>query len=52
MGKGVEDTAFYRWTRFIALNEVGGRTGATSASPCHDFHDAMRERLRGAPRGR
>jgi (1->4)-alpha-D-glucan 1-alpha-D-glucosylmutase len=22
--KGVEDTAFYRWARFIALNEVGG----------------------------
>ncbi|MEV6812039.1 malto-oligosyltrehalose synthase [Micromonospora sp. NPDC051296] len=24
MAKGVEDTAYYRWTRFIALNEVGG----------------------------
>ena len=24
MAKGVEDTAFYRWTRFVALNEVGG----------------------------
>jgi len=24
MGKGVEDTAFYRFNRFIALNEVGG----------------------------
>ncbi len=23
--KGVEDTAFYRWNRFVALNEVGGR---------------------------
>ena len=22
--KGVEDTAFYRWNRFVALNEVGG----------------------------
>ncbi|PZG14045.1 malto-oligosyltrehalose synthase [Micromonospora craterilacus] len=24
MAKGVEDTAYYRWTRFVALNEVGG----------------------------
>jgi (1->4)-alpha-D-glucan 1-alpha-D-glucosylmutase len=24
MAKGVEDTAFYRFTRFVALNEVGG----------------------------
>jgi (1->4)-alpha-D-glucan 1-alpha-D-glucosylmutase len=24
MAKGVEDTAFYRWHRLIALNEVGG----------------------------
>ena len=23
MAKGVEDTAFYRYTRFVALNEVG-----------------------------
>ena len=22
--KGVEDTTFYRWNRFVALNEVGG----------------------------
>jgi (1->4)-alpha-D-glucan 1-alpha-D-glucosylmutase len=24
MAKGVEDTAFYRYNRFVALNEVGG----------------------------
>ncbi|WP_431883707.1 malto-oligosyltrehalose synthase [Micromonospora gifhornensis] len=24
MAKGVEDTAYYRWSRFVALNEVGG----------------------------
>ena len=24
MAKGVEDTAYYRYTRFVALNEVGG----------------------------
>ena len=29
--KGVEDTAFYRWNRCAALNEVGGRPGALLA---------------------
>ncbi len=24
MAKGIEDTTFYRWHRFVALNEVGG----------------------------
>ena len=24
MAKGIEDTAFYRWHRLVALNEVGG----------------------------
>ena len=27
MAKGVEDTAYYRYSRFIALNEVGGDPG-------------------------
>jgi len=27
MAKGVEDTAFYRYSRFIAHNEVGGDPG-------------------------
>jgi (1->4)-alpha-D-glucan 1-alpha-D-glucosylmutase len=27
MAKGVEDTAFYRWSRLAALNEVGGDPG-------------------------
>jgi (1->4)-alpha-D-glucan 1-alpha-D-glucosylmutase len=27
MAKGVEDTAFYRYNRFVALNEVGGEPG-------------------------
>ena len=30
--KGVEDTAFYRWNRFVALNEVGGDPGRFSLS--------------------
>ncbi len=28
MAKGVEDTTFYRWHRFVALNEVGGDPAA------------------------
>ncbi|TDD80230.1 malto-oligosyltrehalose synthase [Actinomadura rubrisoli] len=35
--KGVEDTAFYRWNRLAALNEVGGDPGRFSVSPA-DFH--------------
>ena len=33
MAKGVEDTAYYRYTRFIALNEVGGDPAASASSP-------------------
>jgi (1->4)-alpha-D-glucan 1-alpha-D-glucosylmutase len=42
-GKGVEDTAFYRYLRLLALNEVGGdpdRFGLT----VEDFHAANAER--------
>ncbi|QKG25059.1 malto-oligosyltrehalose synthase [Actinomadura verrucosospora] len=35
--KGVEDTAFYRWNRMAALNEVGGAPGRFAVSPV-DFH--------------
>lgn len=35
--KGVEDTAFYRWNRMAALNEVGGDPARFSVSP-EDFH--------------
>lgn len=35
--KGVEDTAFYRWNRMAALNEVGGAPERFSVSP-EDFH--------------
>ncbi|MEO5875719.1 MAG: alpha-amylase family glycosyl hydrolase [Streptosporangiaceae bacterium] len=31
--RGAEDTAFYRWSRFVALNEVGGDPAAFSLSP-------------------
>ena len=37
--KGVEDTAFYRWNRFVALNEVGGDPGRFSL-PAAAFHEA------------
>ncbi|HEY2638148.1 MAG TPA: malto-oligosyltrehalose synthase [Solirubrobacteraceae bacterium] len=50
MAKGVEDTAFYRYLRLLALNEVGGdpdRFGLT----VEDFHAANLERARRHPRG-
>jgi len=37
MAKGVEDTAFYRWSRLVALNEVGGDPGSFGVSP-EEFH--------------
>jgi (1->4)-alpha-D-glucan 1-alpha-D-glucosylmutase len=49
MAKGVEDTAFYRYFRLAALNEVGGspaRFGLTVDA----FHDANRERAARFPR--
>ncbi len=41
--KGLEDTAFYRFNRFIALNEVGGHP-TTFGRPLGAFHDANAER--------
>ena len=35
--KGLEDTAFYRFTRFVSLNEVGGNPGRFGTSP-DEFH--------------
>jgi (1->4)-alpha-D-glucan 1-alpha-D-glucosylmutase len=40
--KGIEDTAFYCFNRFIALNEVGGDPARFGVSIL-DFHDAMVE---------
>ncbi|WP_379582724.1 malto-oligosyltrehalose synthase [Pseudonocardia hispaniensis] len=37
MAKGVEDTAFYRWNRFVALNEVGGDPTRFGVPPA-EFH--------------
>lgn len=33
MAKGVEDTAFYRWTHLTSLTEVGGSPGSFALSP-------------------
>jgi len=43
MAKGVEDTAFYRYVRLLALNEVGGDPGRFGIS-VDDFHQANLER--------
>ncbi|MGY1916543.1 malto-oligosyltrehalose synthase [Blastococcus sp. SYSU DS0973] len=48
MAKGVEDSAYYRWARFVALNEVGGdpaRFGSTVA----EFHAAQQRRAKRYP---
>ena len=39
MAKGVEDTAFYRYNRFVALNEVGGAPDRFGVDPAI-FHKA------------
>src|SRR6185312_8169538 len=49
MAKGVEDTAFYRYSRLLALNEVGGDPGRFSL-PVERFHEANAERAGRFPR--
>ena len=41
--KGVEDTVFYIYNRFISLNEVGGEADQFGL-PLQTFHEKMRER--------
>jgi isoamylase len=48
MAKSVEDTAFYRYNRLIALNEVGG-SPATFGNSIQRFHGDCTERLRSWP---
>ncbi|MEQ7847435.1 malto-oligosyltrehalose synthase [Nocardioides kribbensis] len=48
MAKGVEDCAFYRWSRLTSLNEVGGDP-SVFALPVTAFHEAMTERQREWP---
>jgi (1->4)-alpha-D-glucan 1-alpha-D-glucosylmutase len=44
MAKGVEDTAFYRYNRLLALNEVGGEPSRFGIS-VEEFHRGCLERL-------
>jgi len=48
LAKGVEDTAFYRWSRLIALNEVGGNPDRFGVSP-REFHTAAGHLARAWP---
>ncbi len=48
MAKGVEDCAFYRWTRLTSLTEVGADPSVFSLSP-GDFHTAQRTRWADRP---
>ncbi|TVP53799.1 MAG: malto-oligosyltrehalose synthase [Halomonadaceae bacterium] len=42
MAKGMEDTAFYRYTRLLSLNEVGADPGHFAVTPA-EFHRACRQ---------
>jgi len=48
MAKGVEDTAFYVYNRFVSSNDVGSAMDAFGIT-AEEFHAANRERLRSAP---
>lgn len=50
MAKALEDTAFYRYNRFVALNEVGGDPGLFGIS-VEEFHKACGETQRRWPLG-
>jgi (1->4)-alpha-D-glucan 1-alpha-D-glucosylmutase len=50
MAKSLEDTAFYRYHRLIALNEVGGNPAAGPLAVA-DFHALMKDRNAQAPHG-
>ncbi|HUQ60277.1 malto-oligosyltrehalose synthase [Lentzea sp.] len=48
VAKGTEDTAFYRYTNFVALNEVGGSPDRFGLSP-EEFHQRAATRESGEP---
>jgi (1->4)-alpha-D-glucan 1-alpha-D-glucosylmutase len=48
MAKGVEDCAFYRFSRLTSLNEVGGDPDQFALAPSR-FHELMAERQRDWP---
>ncbi len=48
VAKGVEDTAFYRYARLLALCDVGGDPGCFGL-PVETFHAACRDRVKRFP---
>ena len=50
MAKSLEDTAFYRYPRLLALNEVGGDPAA-QALPIEEFHQRLEARAGQWPHG-
>lgn len=48
MAKGVEDTSFYVYNRFVSSNEVGGSMKAFGIAP-EVFHASNQERLQHSP---
>ena len=50
MAKAMEDTAFYRYHRLLALNEVGGDPAAGALS-LEEFHARLGARAQDAPNG-
>ncbi len=48
MAKGVEDTAFYRFTKLTSLTEVGGDPSVFSLTPA-EFHELAAQRQRESP---
>jgi (1->4)-alpha-D-glucan 1-alpha-D-glucosylmutase len=50
MAKSLEDTAFYRYHRLLAFNEVGGDPAARAVST-EDFHAMMQTRISDWPHG-
>lgn len=48
MAKGVEDNAFYRYTRLVSLTEVGGDPSEFAVAPA-DFHRRQERRLADLP---
>ena len=48
MAKGVEDTTFYVYNRFLSANEVGGSVKVFGIS-AETFHSSNRERLENSP---
>jgi (1->4)-alpha-D-glucan 1-alpha-D-glucosylmutase len=51
MAKAVEDTAFYRWHRLVALNEVGGDPAMLEEAAPEALHEWSARQQRGWPLG-